>query len=144
MTKHLTWLATLAIACGVGVCSADGGDSPLAGAGASAGDKSDLQVIYGTFSSDPKHLFARGGGWMVTGPDSQARNRIAVGEPFIPATDTVVRQIDIALGWQMDTDAFTVTLRSDNGNKPGDPLAQWKLTDLPQKRSVLRLHVNRG
>jgi len=83
----------------------------------------------------PGDTYDPGVEYAVSGPLSQAEEATAIGQPFVPIADFRFDSVEVALNWLLDTNAATVSLRSDLGGQPGSVLESFQFANLPHASS---------
>jgi hypothetical protein len=85
-----------------------------------------LSTIFSNFASYyPDGLYMYALGAAISGPKSLLGGINWYAAPFTPATNTLVKEIDVPVYYDLGTNSFVVGLYSDAGGVPGTLLKSW-------------------
>ncbi|HEX3822760.1 MAG TPA: hypothetical protein VHW45_20685 [Candidatus Sulfotelmatobacter sp.] len=91
-----------------------------------------LTTIFSNLGPTPTNAYNDTTGYYVLGPtNSVGLPEQAIGVPFIPATTSHVKQLQVAVGWISGTELVNVGLYSDNGGTVGTLLAGGEASIMP-------------
>jgi hypothetical protein len=91
-----------------------------------------LTTIFSNLGPTPTNAYNDTTGYYVLGPtNSVGLPEQAIGVPFVPATTSHVKQLQVAVGWISGTELVNVGLYSDNGGTVGTLLAGGEASIMP-------------